>query len=451
MRNRISFRSEAGIALPVVMGSLVVLSLLAAALLSTAGRSSSQANTGRNEKRALGAAEAGLQTAAYRLKQLNPSGTMCMTTVAVAPTSGECPASTPEPVGAGATFSYTVTPKGATCSVLPGYTPTANDRCITSVGLVNGVKRRIQTRVEFGASYPFAKAGVAGTEWVTLRNKVTITETDVGSNGPITLTGSPAQVAIENAAARPYPPGPPGGVVIRTGTTTITNGIINSTAPYGLVQPDFGPTLTTNNNGALNTSYYTASTRSLSIPANTTYTMPNTPVGTYNLCSWTMAPGAVLNMASSTAIGQFYLDSPRRTGSGCPAGSGKFRAVGNNSAQIKINNGRFDANVWVWVYGTTADAGGPTNDPAAEDILMSNFAHIDAVWYAPDSIFHATNNVKIHGGVVARKVLMDIDVTAELDVLVKQAIGPGSGPLNRRAWFECKPEPTVSTDPESGC
>jgi len=437
MRNRISFRSEAGIALPVVMGSLVVLSLLAAALLSTAGRSSSQANAGRNDKRALGAAEAGLQTAAYRLKQLNPAGTMCMTTVAVAPTSGECPASTPEPVGAGATFSYTVTPKGATCGVLPGYTPTANDRCITSVGLVNGVKRRIQTRVEQGLSYPFAKAGVSGTEWVTLTDDVTLNATDVGSNGPITLTGSPKRVDIL-AAARPNPPG---GVVTQTGTVYIQDGIVNSPAPYGLVQPDFAPSRTTNNNGALNTAYYDAATRSLSIPAATTYSMP---AGTYNFCSVTIGSGGDLRMETPTAVAAIYLDSPRRAGSGCSVGSGQFRADGGTGLRTKVNSGRFDANVWVWVYGTT-------NDASAEDILLTGKANIDAVWYAPDSIFHATNDVIMHGGVVARKVLMNNKVAVTLDVLVKSLVGPGSGPLNRRAWFECTPAPTVPTDPESGC
>src|SRR5687768_7780140 len=108
---RLSLGSERGLALPVVLGVLVVLSLLAAALLSTASRSSTDSKRDRASKRALAAAEAGIQTAAYRLKRLTQTtpptlaGNMCMTTVPVAPIGGECPASTPEPVGTGATFS----------------------------------------------------------------------------------------------------------------------------------------------------------------------------------------------------------------------------------------------------------------------------------------------------------------------------------------------------------
>ena len=137
MSRRLSLRSEGGLAVPVVLGTMVVLSLLASTLLSTAMRSSSGATGDTNAKRALAAAEAGLQTAALRLKNLNPAGTMCMVTPtvanptgAVAPTpattDGTCPASTPESIGAGATFTYWVTPRAppAVCGRAPWRRPT---------------------------------------------------------------------------------------------------------------------------------------------------------------------------------------------------------------------------------------------------------------------------------------------------------------------------------------
>ena len=446
-----SLHSERGLALPIVLGVLVVLSLLAAALLSTASRSSTDSKRDRASKRALAAAEAGLQTAGYRLKRINPADTMCLTTVAVAPTGGECPASVPEAVGTGASFSYRVTQKGATCSTLPGYTATVNDRCVTSVGvatgagLAAGVTRRIQARLEDGPAFPFANAGIAGSEWVTMTNDVTIDKkTDVGSNGPITLTGTPGSVQIlDQGVARPYPT----GSVIRTGTTTIDGGTIYTSRPYGLAQPNFAATNTaeggTNNNAnlvAMGASVYNATTRALTIPGSPDKLLA---AGTYNVCSWTMAPGAILDMVSSTAQAKIYLDSPRRAGSGCPAGSGKFLAIGNSADEIKINTGRFDANVTTYIYGTTADA-------SAEDIVMANKAHIDTIWYAPDSIFRASNDVTMHGGVAARKVLMYNNVYAKLDTAVKPLPGPGSI-LTRRSWAECTPVPTVPADPESGC
>lgn len=440
-----SLSSERGVALPVVLGCLLVLSILAAGLLTTATRSSSNTNESRASKRALGAAEAGLQTAAYRLKKLKPAGNMCMTTGPIAPAAGgECPASAAEPVAARATFQYWVTPEGAACGALPGSTASAYDRCITSVGIVNAgrpdeVRRRIQARVEFGPQQPFSIAGIVGTDSVTLTNKVKIDKTDVGSNGPIRLEGTPGLVEIKDAVARPYPPGPPGGTVTRTGLTTITGGIVNSPSKYGLTQPDFAPSRNPNNNNN-QLSYYNAATRTLNIPAGVTYLMPP---GTYNLCKWTMNSGSKIDMSPKLSAATIYLESPRSDPTCTAPGSGQFKALGG-PGEVKMNNGQIDANIRVFVYGTTANA-------SAEDIVMQGPAHIDAVWFAPDSIFRASGGITMHGGAVARHVRMYNDVDARLDVAFESITIPGGGVLTGRAWFECRPVPTNSADPESGC
>ena len=480
-RVRLLLRSESGLAVPVVMGTMVVMSLLASGLLATALRSASGAQGDTNAKRALAAADAGLQTAKLRLRKLNPTGTMCMATPTVsnptgavfpspATVDGTCPASTPESIGAGATFTYWVTPRGATCALTPGTAIAVNDRCITSLGVVNGVRRRIQERVESGPNYPFSKAGIQGTEKVTLTNDVLIDKTDVGSNGPITLTGTPTQVRVTAGGGvlgqvKPYVPGPPGGTVTRTGSTTIAGGIVNATSPYGLTQPDFGPTLTpfqggpptgTNDNGLIGpalqsqgivASAWNAGTRVLSIPASKTFILPP---GTYNLCSFTMASGSTMNMANSTAKATIYLDSPLRNpaGAGCATGTGK--AVMTNA---KMNNGVSDRNIWFWVYGTVQPPGALPVDTSS-DIQMLSGSHIDAVWYAPYSRFYANGTggkITVHGAVAAREVVMQNRVEAGFDVAVAQEIGPGAGPVSRRGWFECKAVAPVVADPESGC
>lgn len=438
-------RSERGVAMPVVMGTLLVLTLLSAAMFSTAMKSSADAGTDTNHKRALAAAETGFQTAGYRLEKIAPGPAMCMTTAAVAPGTppaavGECPVSAAESAGPGATFRYTVTQQGAACATLPGYTPTPTERCITSIGTVNGVTRRVQARVIIDPPQPFAYAGVVGVDSVTLTNKVTIKDTDVGSNGPITMTGSPTEVKIE-AVARPYPP----GSVIRTGTTSITGGIINSTKKYGLGLPDFSKTYPAppgaNNNAALIPSgYYNSITRTLTIPAGADYKLP---AGVYNFCKLVMGAGAKMDMISGSAQAQIYIDAPRRTGSDCPAGTGQFIADGAGS-EIKINNGRDDNNIIFFVYGTQKNG-------LAEDIYIANKAHIDAVYYAPFSTLRATGGITMHGGVAAKFVKMDNDVEAKLDEAMKTWMAPGSGQLRRLGWTECKPAPTVATDPESGC
>ncbi len=471
---RLSLRSEGGIAMPVVMGTMLVLSLLAGGLLTTAVSSSSSATIDSSSKRALGAAEAGLQTAALRLKKLYPASNMCMVTPtvanptgAVAPspntTDGTCPASTPEAVSEGVTFTYWVTPRGATCNRLPSVPTSTYDRCITSVGIANGVRRRLQVRVESGPNLPFAKAGLAGIDRVNLINKVTIEETDVGSNGPITMTGSPNEVKITAGngtlgQARPYVPG---GSVIRTGTTSIAGGIANQSSPYQLTQPDFAATLTpaqggtgTNNNDLLTTRFgasrFNAATRVLTIGANEQWksgSLGAFPTGTFNLCGMTLASGSEVNLANSTAKANIYVDSPLRPGSGCAAGTGTFTS---NSG--KMNNGISDRNYWFWVYGTTAPTDALPATGSTADIRHLGTSHIDAVWYAPYSRFYAGGTaITVHGAVAAREIWMQNNVIAGFDIAVAQEVGPGAGPVIRRGFFECKAIAPVVSDPESGC
>ena len=153
-------------------------------------------------------------------------------------------------------------------------------------------------------------------------------------------------------------------------------------------------------------------------------------------------------LATDSTAAQIYIDSPRRPGSGCPAGSGTVRINGTSSREAKLNTGRYDSNVWVLVDGTKGpgDLGFP-----AQDIIVNNRAHIDAVWYAPDSHFHLANEVNMHGGAAAYQISMNTKVTAKLDVGVQSVVGPGTGLVSRRGWFECTAVAPVASDPESGC
>jgi hypothetical protein len=317
--------------------------------------------------------------------------------------------------------------------------------------------------VESGPNYPFAKAGLAGIDKVTLINNVTVEQTDVGSNGPITMTGSPTEVKITAGngvlgEARPYVP--TGGSVIRTGTTSIAGGVVNATSAYGLTQPDFAATLPpaqggtgSNDNALLTTRFgsrFNATTRVLTIGANEqwkTGSLGPFPSGTFNLCGLTLASGSEVNLANSTAKAQVYIDSPLRPGSGCGAGTG---TVTMNSG--KMNNGISDRNYWFWVYGTTAPTSALPATASTADIRFLGISHIDGVWYAPYSRFYAAGgDITVHGAVAAREIYMTNKVKAGFDIAVAQEIGPGAGPITRRGWFECKAVAPVVADPESGC
>ncbi len=158
--------ADGGFALIVAMFVLLILSVLVAAAIAVASQTSTSTTRDANSKAALEAAEAGLQVAAFRLSKIAPAETQCITgTGTETPTSPAvyCKESSVEPLGNGATFQYW-TSKGLAAGVkCGGATTLAGQRCITSEGIVNGVKpgTRLQTLVKTSPGEPlFSVHGV---------------------------------------------------------------------------------------------------------------------------------------------------------------------------------------------------------------------------------------------------------------------------------------------------
>jgi Tfp pilus assembly protein PilX len=157
---------EAGIALVVAIGVLLVMGGIVAGVTALAVTANSQTRADRSSVRALAAAESGLRVGTLYLNEATPI------------TDGQCPGvaangvSTKTTAVAGRCGPYTVTlPTGGTttftitggattaiaCSGSQVNAPTRpgltiHQRCITATGLVNGATRRAQARV---ASVPF--------------------------------------------------------------------------------------------------------------------------------------------------------------------------------------------------------------------------------------------------------------------------------------------------------
>src|SRR5262249_19901892 len=122
---------------------LFITTVLLAAAVKVATQTSTATTRDTNVKAEIEAAEAGLQVAAYRLSQLAPSALFCINGSEVVAT--KC-ASTVEFLGNNATFQYwtslplptkeVTTCAGQAVAAVAGVTR----RCITSEGLVNGVK-----------------------------------------------------------------------------------------------------------------------------------------------------------------------------------------------------------------------------------------------------------------------------------------------------------------------
>jgi type II secretory pathway pseudopilin PulG len=479
---KISHKSQDGVALPVAAGMLMVISILAVGFFTVATRVNTTSVSDRSSKRALAAAEAGLQMAVYRLNLLNQSATAnaanCLTTTWVAPTGGECPGQ-PGSLGNGAGYTYYVTPAtpagSAGCVTLPGVATSAIDRCITSVGLVNGVRRRLQARVVSEPTIPpFNQVGLIGKSLVYAYNSAKLIS-DVGSNESVVFHNS---VNVEDNTAIDVD----GKVMILAGGTytyansvKIDGGTQTITTPFELPTPD--PAFDTveapsgNNNAALPDSVFEGGSagrhlRRFQLGVNGSpgeYTMPP---GTYHFCNVRL--GNSVKWKFSHTGGQrtkIYVDSPARADSESCAGqadpAGTFTA--DNSVEINKEVGEREELLDIYMYGTDYNDTRPNyswcepihhpNDASSckSDFMLDNSVNLYGAVYAPNSSIQAHNSAKIWGALAADKLLFFNSVDFTLTGEMKNRPGEGNGAAQRRGWAECAPLPSVATDPESGC
>ena len=215
-------------------------------------------------------------------------------------------------------------------------------------------------------------------------------------------------------------------------------------------------------------------TRSLSIPNGVTWTIGG---GTYNFCTFNMTGGnsgtqAVLANGVKTEI---FIDSPANTSyspvSGqCPAGTGTITegqgaAFVNNSPPLPGSPLAHDTTaLFIYVYGNispvsdqqavynsnSSNLNGNTTDSSC--VQFGQSGNFYGTVYAPESDVKITNTGQTFGGIAGRTVTFDNPGTFTQDVNVTNLITTAIRALYfRSGWTECYPQPTVSTNPMSGC
>jgi type II secretory pathway pseudopilin PulG len=445
--------SDSGLATPVVVAVMSVVMLLAAGGALAALGTSEGANDDRRAKRALAAAEAGIQQAAYRLATLRPNELKCLgatgPSYAADPVGGEC---TPVPgtLATGMTFSYVATPKltsGAACADIPNIATdtTSTDHCITSTGTAGAIKRRLQARVRVARGGIFAGIGLVGLEYVNLVNSDELWS-DIGSNGLITGSNS-----IKVHGSLRVPDSAPAPMVLGSNPPTV-----RQPDPWSLAQTDFaaiaaGP----NNNAALTgLSGWNATTRVLAFGNSVNITIP---AGTYLICDLYGDNSIKINLhsnATPTNPVKIYIDSPSRPGSGCPAGSGRLCL--DNS--VEFNKDGNPGDLEIYIYGSTAkcsDAvpGMPFDGahfPSDSPFVLGNSVHYFGTIYAPTTRVRLNNSVTVSGGIAALSAELANSVKfTHADAVKNKA--PAAGPVRRLSWVECRSQPTTVGDHESGC
>jgi Tfp pilus assembly protein PilX len=450
-------KAQDGVALPVATAMLLVISLFVAAFFTVALRVNETSIQDRSSKRALAAAEAGLQAAVYRLNQIRPAALAneCITDVRVV--AAQCGTGFTEQLGNGAQYTYWVSQElgtTGTCVALPGVATTVDDRCITSVGTANGVSRRIQARVIARPSIPnFGQVGLVGKSLVYGWNSVTL-NTDVGSNLRVELINSVVVNDDSNADGKVLLLA--GGTYDYQNSVTVDGGTQTTSTPFDMPLPDFNavPGPTSNNNANLDhlpISVWNPATRRFSLASGEV----TLPPGTYHVCGFHL--GNSVKLKFSHTGGQptrIFVDSPSRVGSTCvgqldPAGT--FTA--DNSVEINKEDGEREELLEIYMYGTPQN---DTRDPYSwcsdvqspaqpnecrSDFMLDNSVQFYGNLYAPNSTAQAHNSVKIWGSVAADKIRFynSIEFNLTGPTIDRPAAAPG--PATRRGWAECRPTP----------
>ncbi|MCW2966386.1 MAG: hypothetical protein JWM71_158 [Solirubrobacteraceae bacterium] len=450
-------RNEDGVAMIVAIGVLATMLVLTATVLSSASLLGSSTRNDDLHKRAFEAAEAGLQATLYRLNMLSPATAMCIggtLETVQAPTGAACAPYT-QSLGNGATFtSWTTAPLslGGSCAGLQvGSSSAIVERCITSTGTVGGVSRRVQTRIASYAGAPlFPLAGVVGLSSVTMSGASSIVGGE-GSNGQITLSGAvnatsttlgPSAPAVSKSGVSD-----PGPITRRT----------SAQGPFSFTPVDPGSSATTSDDIRLTNAFATprgtpadsasgnvtwdAATRSLSMSGTSSVQLGG---GIYNFCSLTMSGTSSVTLApgARTAI---YIDSPERSGSGCPASSGSLTMSGTSSF---INT------------SPPAAGSGFAHDPTAlqlyivgktgSGITLSGTASFYGTIYAPTSAVTLSGTGATFGAVAANTVTISGSGGITGDPNATNITTNAAGLYFRTAWRECLATATTS-DPSSGC
>ena len=477
-------REQRGIALPAALGALVVVGVLSSAAFAVSIHLSDTSTASRDAKRALAAADAGLEAAMFRMNEIGlQSESKCFTTAAVdpatgtdpetggAPAAGEC-AGLEEDFGNNSNFTYYVTPAledGDVCAGLPvNHTDpngevTVTQRCVTAIGEVNGERRRIQARVaSYIGTQLFPVGGILAINGITANNN-SIVSGMLGSNGQIALgNNSVITGGIQLGTSSSPPP------TLGTGSTVGGNPPVSyrseADGAFVLAPVDMGNTATVNDNNRIATGLdtgskvtytdTTAAPRTLSIANNGSLTLGG---GTYNFCKVTLGNNSFIAIGAGAKI-RFFLDSPDRLSQGT---AGDCIPDGMTASQAKsagyggmvlgqgsnFNNPGHPINFQIYMYGY-ADG--------SHRVDFYNASGMNAAIYAPSSKLVWNNTGGITGAVSASEVEFKNSATFTW--------GGGNGQFDlselrtdtvsvyhRMAWAECRRLRTASSDPESGC
>lgn len=501
MRARRALAREEGVALTTALMIIVLISAFAAVMAHGALNANEASSRDRDSKRALAAAQAGVNTALARLNRVVPRDWQCLAdaptevqsqateyvrlTLRVQVDPGYCGPSSIERAGTRERFHWYLTPAvsslGSGCANPLGVAANVSratllasglsvlERCITVVGSANAVNRRVQVPV-YSTLRLFS--GVTAAERLEVRGRTpdpdqpgdsgerpTLGATVVHTNGEVRMERASFAGQVERQRRAPEP-------VMQDVDGAWTSSVRDKPFPLAPVDPE--PAEQANDNASIacagpltdplcttQPAYVsTPGRRSLTVRPGYTVTLPG---GTYHLCDLQVSGGSLVVAATA----QVFVDHPDREAEGAPGDGcddttdGQVRITGGvvNPAGALAATG-VAGNLRVYVRG--ADG--------AQDVLVqgSSTTIVNALLYAASSHVRvekasaAGAGPVVTGAISARQVAVsghlttvagmpDLGVTLEAAQLPAFYV-PGD-------WVECRSKGAWMTSgrPHSGC
>ena len=442
-------KDERGVALPVAMAVLFAVAGLATVAARAAIVSNNQSFRDNNAKRAVQAANAGLQAALYQLNLMQPSSTQCVhrNTSTGALTNGAlqadnwCQGQT-EDMGDGATYTVQVSAP----TVLTTSTGLSVDqRKVVSFGTVNGVRRRAIMSMNAGRGAPIFPPGytIAVRDSVDMKNNSQISG-GIGSNGTINMKNN------ANVCGN-VTPGP--GKTAQIGNNFTQCAGYNTTPaaePFDLQPVDISKATPndnvrlTNMKAGSGTPQDTCSTCSKITWSSATkvLTIDNAtwnPTGNvYLFCRLELKGGGRIQIASRSAPLFIYIDSPENCG-------------GTSGMGSVVLDGTF-TNLYSPAHAIAILVSGSSTKATNVD-LPTNDANSPIGIYAPNSTVVQKNGVSFTGAVVSKTLDIKNSASFTWHDSINGLVSGSSIRFYQTAtgsYKECTGAATGTT-PDSGC
>ena len=443
-------RQERGVALPVSLAVLVTVAGLATVAARSGIVSNNQSFRDSNAKRAVQAANAGLQAALYQTNLMQPSSTQCVAKDAstgalskVSVTNGWCAVQS-EDLGDGVSYQMQIS-SSSTTTATTGLI--LDQRTVVATGIANGVRRRAAVTISASTGNPMFPPGavISVRDSVDLQNNAVFSG-HILSNGTITIKNN-ANVC--------------GDIKAGPGKTPKIGQNFTQCAGYtrgSLTEPlDFQPvdlsgpkasndnariTNMKNNSGTprdtctgCNNISWSSSTRVLTINSNGVLNMSG---DTYLFCRLEVKSGGRIQIPSRTSPLSIYIDTPESCGSTTGMGS------------VILDGGI--VNLYSSPYALKiAIAGSPTKSTVLD--LPENDSTAPVGIYAPNSTVNMKNNVSFTGAIVAKSLLLQNNAHFSWDPSIN-ALLSGSTirfyQTSTGSYKECTSAPATTT-PTDGC